>query len=330
MMSGTQRAAVLLLSLGENNAASVLQHMDVHEVQELGKAMTSLGKVSRDQAGAVLDTFADNVRGQTAIGVGATEYVKTVLETSLGEDKASNMLGRILRDSDSTTGLETLRWMDARDISEAMAREHPQIIAIALSQLDRDQAAEVLDRLPEEIQPEVIARVARLDEVPEAALAELDAVMQTRFAESGGLSSAANVGGCRVAAEILNSMSGGRDSAILEVIGKDDSGLSAEIEDQMVTFESLMELDDRGIQALLKETSGDVLVVALKGAEPAMQDRIFGNMSKRAGEMLRSDLEVKGPVKLSEVEEAQKDIVNTARRLAEEGSLALGGSDDYV
>lgn len=328
-ISGADRAAVLLLSLGEDDAAEVLRLMSPKEVQTVGGAMASLGPVSREQAMMVLESFVKSVEAETSLGVDAEDYLKRVLRAALGESKASALLDRISR-SQNSKRLEALKWMDPRGIAEILRLEHPQVIAIVLSYLEPDLAGEVLSNLPEAIRPDVVLRVATLDGIPPAALEELDEIMEKQFRGTSNVKSG-HVGGIKVAANLLNQLDGISESAIMEKVKEKDPDLGQEIQDRMFVFDNLIDLDDRGIQTLLREISSDVLIIALKGAEEEVREKIFRNMSKRASEMLRDDLEAKGPVRVSEVETAQKEILGATRRLAEAGEISIGGKGDaYV
>lgn len=324
-LNGVQRAAVLLLSLGEVDAAEVLKHMDAKEVQKLGLAMATMGAVSREQVATVMEEFSGALDRQTSLGVGADDYIRAVLVQALGVDKAGSLIDRILLGR-NTTGLDTLKWMDPRAISDLVRHEHPQIIAIVLSHLDADQAAETLKLLPERTRADVLLRIATLDGIPPNALNELNEIMERQFAGNQNLKSSA-VGGIKVAANILNFMDTGQDQSLLGAIRKVDEQLGQRIQDLMFVFDDLIEFDDRELQAVLREVSGDRLGVALRGADPKVRDKITRNMSQRAAEILLEDMEARGPVRLSDVETAQKEILTLVRRLADEGTITLGGSN---
>lgn len=321
--TGGERAAVFLMSLGEEAAAEVLRHMGPKEVQRLGVAMASLSNVSRAEVGEVLDEFIRAVGNETALGVGSEEYIRNVLNAALGEEKAGGLINRILLGRNSK-GLEALKRMDPRAVAGAIRKEHPQIIAIVLSYLDPDHAAEVLSLLPPKAQSDILMRVASLDDIQPTALQQLDEILEQQFA-GDPTAQASPVGGIKSAAEILNFMDPSQEAAIIERIRETDEDLSQQVEDLMFVFDNLLEVDDRSIQTLLREITSDSLVIALKGADEQVREKIFRNMSKRAAEMLRDDLDAKGPVRLSEVEAAQKEILNVARRLAENGEIMLGG-----
>lgn len=329
-LSGTQNAAILLMSLGEEHAARILKKMGPREVEKVGHAMSSLANISSAQVNEVMQEFIQEVQGQSGVGIAADEYVSKVLEQALGAEKAGGVINRVL-EGRNARGLEALKWMDPEDVADVIRTEHPQIIAIVLSQLDPDQAALVLSKLPEEQRPEVLLRVARMDTIHPTALAELDRVLAQQFSATSNIKPP-QAGGARVVADILNVMGTEEESALSASIIEADKELGEEIKELMFVFDNLKEINDRGIQALLREVSTDVLVVALKGADDTLQEKIFSNMSKRAAEMLRDDLETKGPVKLSEVHEAQKEILVIAQRMAESGDLVMGGKggEEYV
>lgn len=328
--SGSQRAAVLLMALGEDDAAQVLRQLGARDVQAVGTAMAALKNISREQADSVLDSFHHVIEEQTTIGVAAEEYIRKMLINALGEDKASSLIERILQGR-ASKGMESLKWMEPRAVAEMIALEHPQIQAIILAHLDADQAAEVIGFLPVRARPDVIMRIASLDGIQPHALHELDAVIAKQFAGSNNKFKSSTVGGHKAAANILNSMDSSVEAALMESIVKADEQLGQKLQDLMFVFDDLAGLDDRSMQTLLREVSSDRLVIALKGADPGLREKIFANMSKRAAEMLRDDLEVKGPVKLSEVDGAQKEILLIARRLADSGQISLGGGgDEYV
>jgi flagellar motor switch protein FliG len=328
--NGVTKAAILLMTLGEQAASQVMKHMDPKEVQAVGSAMASLKNVSKDQVSAVLTDFCHTMDKQTGLGLGTDEYIRSVLVQALGEDKAGNMIERILRGA-NTKGLETLKWMDPRAVAEIIRLEHPQIIAIVLSYLDPDQAAEVLTYFPERVRVDVIMRIATIDGIQPVALAELNEIMEKQFSGNTNVKTS-SVGGTKTAADILNFIDSSIEAEIMDNVKEVDADLGQQIQDLMFVFDNLNEVGDRDIQTILREISSDSLVLALKGADEPLKEKIFKNMSKRAAEMLRDDLEAKGPVRLSDVETAQKEILAVARRLAESGDISLGGSggDEYI
>lgn len=319
----TDKAAVLLMSLGEAQSAEILKHMNPKEVQRLGVAMANLKNVSKNQVQGVVDEFSHAVSELTGFGVGNDDYIRSVLVGALGEDKASGVIDRILLGRNSK-GLEALKWMDPKQVAEIIRLEHPQIIAIVLSYLEPDHAAEVLGNLPPRAQPDIIMRIANLDGVQPRALQELDDILEKQFSGNTGAKTS-SVGGLKDAANILNFMDTSMEASIMEQVTDSDEDLAQNIQDLMFVFDNLIDVDDRGIQTLLREVSTDSLILALKGADDGIKEKIFKNMSKRAAEMLRDDLEAKGPVRVSEVEAAQKEILGIARRLAESGDISLGG-----
>ncbi|MCP3851048.1 MAG: flagellar motor switch protein FliG [Gammaproteobacteria bacterium] len=329
-LAGIQQAAVFLMSVGEEEASGILKHLAPKEVQSLGEAMATMANVDKEQATDVLQNFNTIVGGQTALGMGSEDYLRNVLNKALGKDKAGGVIDRILLGRQSK-GLEALKWMEPRSIAEVIRLEHPQIIAIVLSYLEADQAGLVLSNLPENTRSDIMMRIASLDAIQPAALFELDEILEKQFAGQESSIRSSSVGGIKTAADILNFVDGTSEAAIMEGIKNIDEDLGQEIEDSMFVFDNLSGVDDRGIQALLREVSSDILIVALKGADEEVKEKILKNMSKRAAEMLRDDLEASGPVKLSEVEDAQREVLSVARRMAESGDIALSsGGDEYV
>jgi flagellar motor switch protein FliG len=329
-LTGVRRAAILLMALGQEAASQVLKHLEPKEVQAVGSEMAQLKNVSRDHVTEVLATFSQTVERQTGLGLGNDEYVRNVLVQALGEDKAGGLIDRILRGA-NTKGLETLKWMDPRAVAEVIRLEHPQIIAIVMSYLDPDQAAEVLSYFADRVRVDVVMRIASIDGIQPSALQELNEIMEKQFSGNTNVKTS-TVGGVKTAANILNFMDSSMEGEIMDNIKEVDGDLGQSIQDLMFVFDNLMDLADRDIQTILREISSDSLVLALKGAEEALKEKIFHNMSKRAAEMLRDDLESKGPVKVSDVETAQKEILAVARRLADAGDISLGGSgsEEYV
>ena len=328
-MSGTERAALLLMTLGEQEAAEVLKYMGAKEVQELGIAMARLKNVTRDEAGNVLDIFITDVEEQTALGVNTEGYVRKLLGNAFGESKAEAFIDRIM-DGGEGGGLDALKWMSSQDVVDIIEDEHPQIMAIVVAYLEPAQAAEVIEKLAEDLRSDIVMRVARLNDVQQSALAEIENLIASK-SQTTVRGPSRKVGGDKVAAEIVNALKPERGEKLLEQIREKNAELSERIQEMMFQFEILLKVDDRGIQALLREISNDLLVVALKGCDPEISDKIMGNMSKRAATLLREDMEVKGPIKLSEVEAAQKEILDVARRLAEAGDIDLGqGGEEYV
>lgn len=326
-LTGAQRAAILLLTLGEQDAAEVLKHLGARDVQAVGTAMATLSNVSRDQVEVVLSRLNEDIGRQTALGVGTEDYIRKILVNALGETKAGSLIDRILLGR-STKGLESLKWMESRAIAEMIGMEHPQIIALVLAHLEPDQAAEVIGYLPQRVRSDAVMRIANLDGVQPQALNELDEIMERQFSGTSSKLKSATVGGLKAAANILNAMETSREAELMNAIRTQDSALGSKIEELMFVFDDLAEIDDRSMQALLREVPSARLVVALKGSEPAVREKIFANMSKRAADMLRDDLEVKGPVKLSDVDAAQKEVLTIARKLADAGQISLSANGD--
>ena len=327
---GIEKGAILLLSLGEEGATEVFKHLGPREVQKLGVAMSNLKNVTRDKVDEVLRAFRVRAEEKSPLGLNSREYLRTVLTKALGDERAGNLIERILQGGD-TSGIEGLKWMDSPSVAELIRNEHPQIIATILVHLDRDQASEILALLPDRVRNDVLLRIATLDGIQPAALRELNDVLTKLLSGSNNLKKSA-MGGVRAAAEILNFMSGNAETGIIESVKEYDADLAQKILDEMFVFENIIDIDDRSIQLLLREIQSESLIVALKGASPELREKIFKNMSQRAAEMLRDDLEAKGPVRVSEVEAEQKEILKIVRRLADEGQIVLGGKgeDAYV
>ena len=322
-LSKVEKAAIFLLSLGEADAAQILRHMGPKEVQKVGTAMAQMRNVNREQVERVLGDFIEVVGDQTSLGVGADGYIRKMLTQALGEDKASGLIDRILLGG-NTSGLDSLKWMEPRAVADVIRYEHPQIQAIVVAYLDPDQAAEVLGHFDHKVRLDIVLRVSSLNTVQPAALKELNLILEKQFSGSASTTLTA-LGGVKRAADIMNYLDSSVEGPLMEAIRDADQDLSGQIEDLMFVFDNLADVDDRGIQALLREVSSDVLVLALKGADEGIKEKFFRNMSKRAAELLRDDLEAKGPVRLSEVEGAQKEVLSVARRMADAGEIVLGG-----
>jgi flagellar motor switch protein FliG len=323
---GIQRSAILLMSLGEEQAVEIFKLLGPREVQKLGQAMANLNQVSRDQVASVLRDFRREAEQQTAIGTGSDQYIRSVLTRALGNDKASQLIDRILEGQDNS-GIESLKWMDSAAVAELIKNEHPQIVAAILVHLDADQASEVLGRFPERMRNDVMLRIATLEGVQPAALRDLNEVLSQLLSGTDKLQKSAR-GGVEAAAEILNYMGATLEASVTAHLRETDAELAQRIQDKMFVFDDLTELDDRAIQLLLREVQSETLIVALKGTSDALREKVFKNMSQRAAEMLRDDLEAKGPVRLSEVEAEQREILRIVRRLAEEGQIVMGGKGE--
>lgn len=325
--NGTERAAILLLSLGEAEATEVMKHMGAKDVQRIGAAMTQLQNISRQEVQNVLSEFTLKLEGQTSLGVGVDDYLRKILIGALGEDKAGGVIDRILFGR-SSKGLEALKWMDSRAVAELIRQEHPQIIAIVLAYLDADQSAEILMQFPEWLRADVIMRIATLDGIQPTALHELDEVIEKQFAGKTGALKTSIIGGVKTAAQIMNFLDSSQETTLIDNIRKVDDSLGGKIQDLMFVFGDLVEIDDRGMQEVLRSVPGEKLLLAMKGAEEELKAKIFKNMSQRAAEMLKDDLESRGPVRLSEVEAAQKEILLQVRKMSEAGTIQLGGKGE--
>jgi len=327
---GVTKGAILMLALGEEEAAEVMKYLGPREVQKLGAAMSTMKAVASEQLESVLNDFRNETEQNTSFGLDSDEYIRTVLTKALGEDKASSLLTRILGTRDAS-GIESLKWMDAQSVADLIRNEHPQIIATILVHLERYQACEVLTYFTERLRNDVVLRIATLDGVQPTALRELNEVLTKLLTGNENLKKKP-IGGVRTAAEILNFMSGDVETSVMDNLKNYDNDLAQKIMDEMFVFDNIIDIDDRGIQVLLREVQSESLIVALKGANQDLREKIFKNMSQRAAEMMREDLESKGPVRLSEVEAQQKEILQIVRRLADEGQIILGakGDDQFI
>ena len=328
--NGIQKAAILMLAIGEAEAAEVMKFLGPREVLKLGAAMATMKSVQHEQVVTVLESFAEQTALNSTVGLDSDEYIRQVLTKALGDDKASVLLSRILGGKDAS-GIESLKWMDASSVSELIRNEHPQIIATILVHLERDQACEILGHFTDRLRNDVVLRIATLDGVQPAALRELNDVL-TKLLSGNENIKKSSLGGVRAAAEILNFMSGDQEGSVMDNIKNYDNDMAQKIMDEMFVFDNIIDIDDRGIQLLLREVQSEMLIIALKGASQDLREKIFKNMSQRAGEMMREDLESKGPVRLSEVEAQQKQILQIVRRLSDEGQIVLGGKgeDSFV
>ena len=327
---GAEDAAILLMSLGEEEAAAVFKHLGPKEVQKLGETIAKLKIIPRERVEEVLEKFSVKAADQHMLVADTDEYVKAVLRKALGEDKANLLIDRILQGSD-VTGIESLKWMDAGSVAELLRNEHPQIIAAILVHLDFDQSSSVLKAFTERQRNEVLIRIATLDGIQPSALKDLNEVMSKVLAGGDRLKKA-SLGGVKAAAEIINMMGSSVETSALDYIREADGDLAQKIMDNMFTFDDLNKLDDKGFQSVLKEVQSESLVIALKGATPELREKVFRNMSSRAAETLREDLDSRGPVRVSEVESEQKEMLKIVRRLVDEGQIVLasGGADDFL
>jgi len=327
-MSTLNQAAILLMSLGEKDAAEILKHMGPKEVQRIGSAMTQLSDIQQADVQMVMGNFLDEIRTLTGLGADADGYIRNMLVSALGEDKASGLIDRILLGG-NTTGLDTLKWMEPRSVADVIRNEHPQIQAIVIAYLEADQAAQILSFFNDKVRLDIMMRVASLDNVQPAALQELNDILERQFA-GNATSQTKAMGGYKVAAEIMNNLDGSIEADLMDAIKELDEDVGNQIQDLMFVFDNLKDVEDRGIQALLREVSSEILIVALKGADEELKEKIFKNMSKRAAELLRDDLETKPPMRLSDVEAAQKEILTIARRMSDAGEITLGDSGEAM
>jgi flagellar motor switch protein FliG len=323
---GLENAAILLMTLGEEEAAEVFRHLAPKEVQRLGETIARMKAVSRERVDKVMQQFEQLAANESMLVADSNEYVKSVLRKALGDDKANLLIDRILQGSD-VTGIESLKWMDPGSVAELLRNEHPQIVAAILVHLEFDQAADILKLFGERQRNEVMVRIATLDGIQPTALRDLNEVM-SKVLSGGDRSKKSNLGGAKAAAEILNLLGNAIETSVLDFVRELDNDLAQKIMDNMFTFDDLEKVDDKGIQALMKEVQSESLVIALKGATPALREKIFRNMSTRAAESLREDLESRGPVRLSEVEAEQKEMLKIVRRLVDEGQIVLAGGGD--
>tara|TARA_B100000242_G_C43035156_1_gene482561 strand:- start:250 stop:1296 length:1047 start_codon:yes stop_codon:yes gene_type:complete len=329
-LNNTQKCAILMMLLGEEEAAEILRNLGPKEVQQLGKEMYSVAGLDQDTVNQVLDEFLAIIKTQTDLGMGSSNYIRNVMTKALGENKAQSVLGRITP-TESDKPIEILDWMDARSVNELIADEHPQIMALVISYLEPGVAADVLVMLPEEIQADIIHRIATLETVQPDALNELERVMQLKFKTNTSLR-ASSVGGVKAAAGIMNFTKQNMEGRIIKALGEKDRLLAKEIQESMFTFDTLILMDDRSMQTLLRNVEQEVLIIALKGTDDELKEKIFSSMSQRAAANIQDEMEVLGPLRLTEVQEAQKAIINVARTMSDEGTIVLAGrgGDDYV
>lgn len=329
-MDGIERAAILLLSMGEKNAAEVLKHLEPRQVQKVGMVMSSLSSVSKAKMQTVMVDFLSAIEDQTSLTVDAEHYLRTVLIEALGEEKATPFIDRILV-SDKDSGINRLKWLDGRLIADVIRNEHPQIIATILIHLDSEQSAEVVSYFSPEKRAEVLLRMCNIETVKPEAISELGQVIEKQLSGQK-VAKTSSVGGVKAVADVINFLDGIMEEEVLLKIKDWDEELSEKIRDKMFVFENIVDMDDRSVQTLLRDVTSEQLKLALKGTTETTKDKIFSNMSKRAADLLRDDIEVQGPVKVSDVEKAQRDILAVARNLAEEGKISLGskGGDEMI
>lgn len=330
-LNGAEKAAILLLSLNEQDAASIIRHLDPKQVQLVGGTMASMKNLNQDKVSSVHRLFLEEIQKYTSIGMGSEDFVRNALVAALGEDKANNLVDQILMGSGSR-GLDSLKWMDPRQVASIILNEHPQIQTIVLSYLEPEQSAEILSQFPERVRLDLMMRIANLEEVQPAALHELNDIMEKQFAGQAG-AQAAKIGGLKAAAEIMNYLDNNVEGLLMDQIRENDEETATQIQDLMFVFDNLIEVDDRGIQILLRDVPQELLQKALKGTDDMLRDKFYSNMSKRASEMLQEDLEAMGPIRVADVEASQKEILSIARRLSDLGELVLtgnGGTDEFL
>ncbi|KLV05872.1 flagellar motor switch protein FliG [Photobacterium aquae] len=329
-LKGSEKAAILLLSLSEEDAASIIRYLEPKQVQRVGGVMASMSDLNQEKVSSVHRLFLESIQKYTSIGMGSEDFVRNALVAALGEDKANNLVDQILMGSGSR-GLDSLKWMDPRQVASIILNEHPQIQTIVLSYLEPEQSAEILAQFPERVRLDLMMRIANLEEVQPAALHELNDIMEKQFAGQAG-AQAAKIGGLKAAAEIMNYLDNNVEGLLMDQIRDNDEDLATQIEDLMFVFDNLAEVDDRGIQILLRDVPQELLQKALKGADDILRGKFLRNMSKRAAEMLQEDLDAMGPIRVADVEAAQKEILSVARRLADSGELMLsgGGAEEYL
>ena len=327
---GVEDAAILLMSLGEEQAAEVFRHLAPKEVQKLGETISRLKIVPRNRLDAVLTRFAEQSGEQHALVPDTDEYVRGVLRKALGEDKARLLIDRILQGSD-VSGIESLKWMEPAATADLLRHEHPQIVEAIMVHLEQEQSAAILKCLGERQRNEVMVRIATLDGIQPSALRDLNEVMGNLLAGSGG-QRRSSLGGVKPAAEIINLMGSAVETSVLDYVRESDADLAQKLVDNLFSFDDLIKVDDKGIQSILKEVQSESLVLALKGGTPELREKVFRNMSSRAAETLREDLDGRGPVRVADVEAEQKELLKIVRRLVDEGQIVIasGGADDFV
>jgi flagellar motor switch protein FliG len=322
-LDGVEKASILLLSLSEEDAAQILKHLEPKQVQKVGMAMASIDDLNQEKISAVHKLFIEQIQSFSTIGFQSTEFIKKALTAALGEEKAANLIDQIVMGS-GAKGLDSLKWMDSKQVANIIRNEHPQIQTIVLAYLEPEQSAEIIAQFPEKVRLDLTMRIANLEEVQPAALQELNEIMEKQFAGQAG-AQAAKMGGLKAAADIMNYLDTNIEGQLMDALREHDEEMSQQIQDLMFVFDNLIDVDDRGIQSILREVQQDVLMKAIKGTDEGLKDKILKNMSKRAAEMLQDDLDAMGPIRISEVEAAQKEILSIARRLADSGEIMLGG-----
>ena len=329
-LEGAEKAGILLLSLSEEDAAQILKHLEPKQVQQVGTVMAAMEDFTQEKITAVHKQFIHEIQNFSTIGFQSEDFVRKALTAALGEDKAGNLIDQIVMGG-ASKGLDSLKWMDSKQVANIIRNEHPQIQTIVMSYLEPEQSAEIMSQFTEKTRLDLMMRIANLEEVQPAALQELNEIMEKQFAGQAG-AQAAKMGGLKAAADIMNYLDTNIEGILMDSMRENDEEMSQQIQDLMFVFENLADVDDRGMQAILREVEQDALMKAIKGADEALKEKFLGNMSKRAAEMLADDLEAMGPVRVSEVEQAQKEILAVARRLSDSGEIMLGGGggDEFL
>ncbi|MFK3660845.1 flagellar motor switch protein FliG [Scandinavium sp. NPDC088450] len=328
-MNASEKSAIVMLTLGDELAAEVFKHLNAHEVKQISSSMVNMAGFTHDQMATVLQEFKNDSNEYAALSLNTNDYLRSVLIKALGEERASSLLEDLLDTHQGTNGIETLNFMEPQSVFDLIREEHPQIIATILVHLKRNQAADVLGKFDDRERNDIMLRIATFGGVQPAALQELTEVLNNLL--HGQNLKRSKMGGVRPAAEILNLMKSQQEEAAIEAVREFDGELAQKIIDEMFLFENLVEVEDRSIQRLLQEVESETLIIALKGADEALRQKFFRNMSRRQSDLMTEDLASRGPVRLSQVEAEQKTILNVVRRLAEAGEILIGGSDDaYV
>jgi len=329
-LTGAQRAAILLMACGEQQAAEIIKYLDPVELQKLAKTLAELDRPGKDSIGRVLSDFCEKSKQHTELGISNRDFLRTMLVDALGEERAGNLLDQV-HPGWRLKGLEALKWMEPRAVADLLWQEHPQVVAVVLAFLDQGQSAQVLAALPEQLQVDVVMRIASLDGIRPVALREIDETLVNLLDENAQNLKTYSTGGLRTAAGIMNFLDGKLEAEIIAKIRGIDNDLGMGIQDLKFEFANLINLDDRAVQALLREVSSETVRIALRGANEAIKEKVLKNMSRRASEMLQDDLDTLGPVRLGEVRTAQKEILNIVWRMVESGELSLtGGGEAYI
>ena len=327
--TGVERAAVLMMLVGENEAAAILQKLEPEEVRQLGAAMFKVADVSEQEVEDVLDDFVGKARARTAIGFDPRPQIEAVMNRALGPEKAGSVLARIIP-PEAACEIELLDWLDATEIAAMIEKEHPQIAAVLIANLDAAIGGQVLELLPDAIQPEILHRIARLGPITPEAVETLKVMLANR-AHGGAKAQGVTLGGTREAAKILQGARKATEQRVMPKLFKIDKEVARAIEEQMFVFDNLLDMDDKNLGTLIRNIDGDILTKALKGVDEAARNRMLGCMSARAADGIRDEMESRGPMKMSEVMEAQKAMIQIARGLAKDGTIQMGGGeDDYV